>query len=136
MNDVSAWATLGGSFLLFLGTVITVLATRGKTRTDYKTAFDQRIDKRMGEYTDRLEEREAKLEARVSDLEIERAELTNRVECLETAQEASTKREQMLYRYTARLRNHIFTQAPPPPPDLPEELVEWYNSHELGKGSS
>lgn len=41
--------TLVGIVLVFLGTVITVFATRGKTRTDAKTALDARIDKRVSE---------------------------------------------------------------------------------------
>lgn len=41
--------TLVGIILVFLGTVITVLATRGKTRTDAKTALDARIDARVSE---------------------------------------------------------------------------------------
>lgn len=41
--------TLVGIILVFLGTIITVLATRGKTRTDAKTALDARIDARVKE---------------------------------------------------------------------------------------
>ncbi|MDJ1113248.1 hypothetical protein [Microbacterium dauci] len=38
---------LVGIILVFAGTVLTVIATRGKTRADAKTALDARIDARV-----------------------------------------------------------------------------------------
>lgn len=125
MNEVVTWIPLGGAILVLLGTYITVRATRGKTQADYKTAMDKRIDEKMSGYTDRLE-------ARVKVAEDKAEELKIRVNHLEDAQEESTKREKLLYRYTAQLRDHILGGQPPPPPPMPEELLQWYNTFETG----
>lgn len=125
MNDVLAWIPLGGSFLVLLGTYITVRATRGKTQTDYKTAMDKRLDEKMDAYTDRLEKR-------VQTAEDKAAVLEERVGHLEDAQEESTKREKLLYKYTAQLRDHILGGFPPPPPPMPDELLQWYDTFETG----
>lgn len=125
MGDILAWVPLGGSVLLLLGTYITVRATRGKTQADYKTAMDKRIDEKMSSYIDRLEKR-------VEDAEEKADELNERVEHLEDAQEESTKREKLLYRYTAQLRQHILGELPPPPPPMPDELLKWYDTFETG----
>lgn len=125
MSDVISWIPLGAAILIFLGTYITVRATRGKTQTDYKTALDKRLDEKMSEYTDRLE-------TRVKTAEDKAEALNERVEHLEDAQEESTKREKLLYKYTAQLRDHILGELPPPPPAMPEELLQWYNTFETG----
>lgn len=129
MGETQAWVALAGAFLLFLGTVITVMATRGKTKTDAKTAFDERVDERMNQYTDRLESRLGRLEG-------ENGELRDRVDHLEDQQRASTVREKVLYRYTAALRNHVLQKMPPPPPPIPDELIEWYENFESVTGLS
>lgn len=129
MSDVQAWVGILTPTLALIGTLIVVWATRGKTKTDYKTSFDERVDKRMGEYTDRLE-------ARLEKAETSNGELETRVEHLEDAQEEATKREKALYRYTTQLRDHILSGRNPPPPAIPEELQEWYESYEVGKGLS
>lgn len=125
MNDIVTWIPLGAAILIFLGTYITVRATRGKTQVDYKTAMDKRIDEKMSAYTDRLE-------TRVKEAENKAVALNERVNHLEEAQEESTKREKLLYRYTAQLRDHILGGQPPPPPPMPEELLQWYNTFETG----
>lgn len=125
MNDVVSWIPLGAALLVLLGTYITVRATRGKTQADYKTAMDKRIDEKMSGYTDRLEKRVEEAEEKAEELKI-------RVNHLEDAQEESTKREKLLYRYTAQLRDHILGGQPPPPPPMPEELLQWYNTFETG----
>lgn len=125
MNNLVDWIPLGAALLILLGTYITVRATRGKTQTDYKTAMDKRIDEKMNIYTDRLEER-------VKVAEDKAEALNERVEHLEDAQEESTKREKLLYRYTAQLRDHILGGFPPPPPPMPDELLQWYDTFETG----
>lgn len=125
MNDILSWIPLGAAVLVFLGTYITVRATRGKTQVDYKTAMDKRIDEKMSAYTDRLELRVETAEGRAVELE-------ERVEHLEDAQEESTKREKLLYKYTAQLRDHILGELPPPPPPMPQELRDWYDTFETG----
>lgn len=125
MNEVVSWIPLGGAILVLLGTYITVRATRGKTQADYKTAMDKRIDEKMSGYTDRLEKRVEEAEQKAEELKI-------RVNHLEDAQEESTKREKLLYKYTAQLRDHILGGQPPPPPPMPEELLQWYDTFETG----
>lgn len=127
MLEARDWITLGGMVLLFLGTLITVQATRGKTRSDYKTAFDERIDKRVSEYMDDLERQNKEALHKAQELEA-------RVEHLEDAQEKASKREKALYRYTASLRDFILAGNPPPPPPVPEELRDWYDAFDVGKG--
>lgn len=125
MNELVDWIPLGAAVLILLGTYITVRATRGKTQADYKTAMDKRIDEKMSSYIDRLE-------TRVQVAEDTAKSLNERVEHLEDAQEESTKREKLLYRYTAQLRDHILGGFPPPPPPMPDELLQWYDTFETG----
>lgn len=125
MSELVDWIPLGAAFLILLGTYITVRATRGKTQTDYKTALDKRLDEKMSEYTDRLE-------TRVKIAEDKATVLEGRVGHLEEAQEESTQREKLLYKYTAQLRDHILGGFPPPPPPMPNELLQWYNTFETG----
>jgi len=127
MTELQFLATVGGALLLLLGTFLTVMVTRGKTQADYKTAFDKRVDEKMSAYTDKLEQR-------VSAAEEKAEELKGRVEHLEDKVEESTKREKLLYRYTAQLREHIMGGLKPPPPAVPDELVEWYENFEAGTG--
>lgn len=47
--EPQAVITLGVAVIGFLGIVVTFLGTRGKTRTDAKTALDARIDARVAE---------------------------------------------------------------------------------------
>lgn len=125
MNSLVDWIPLGAALLILLGTYITVRATRGKTQVDYKTAMDKRLDEKMSEYTDRLETRVQVAEDKAEELKV-------RVDHLEDAQEESTKREKLLYRYTAQLRDHILGGFPPPPPPMPDELLQWYDTFETG----
>lgn len=123
--DVQAWVTIVVAALAVLGTYLTVRATKGKTSQDAKTAFDQRVDERMSEYADRLEKRLETMEASISEAE-------KKIDDLEAQHRAATRRENLLYRYTARLRNHIIEGLKPPPPPIPEELVEWYENFGAG----
>jgi hypothetical protein len=59
---------LVSAVLVFLGVVITVVATRGKTRTDAKTALDARIDEKVREHLEGAWERIEKLEGDVEML--------------------------------------------------------------------
>ena len=54
--------------LVFVGTVITVLATRGKTRADAKTALDARIDARVTAQLEGAWSKISELESAVSEL--------------------------------------------------------------------
>lgn len=125
MGDLVPWIPLGGAILLLLGTYITVRATKGRTQVDYKTAMEKRLDEKMGAYTDRLEQR-------LEVAEEKAVALSERVEHLEDVQEASERREKLLYKYTSTLRDHILGNKPPPPPRMPDELVEWYSSFDTG----
>lgn len=132
MNEITSWIPLGGAVLLLLGTWITVRATRGKTQVDYKTAMEKRLDEKMGAYTDRLEKRLETAEGKAQEAQARADELEGRVDHLEDVQEASERREKLLYKYTSTLREHILGNKPPPPPRMPDELVEWYSSFETG----
>lgn len=134
MNELQFIAALGAAVLLFLGTLYTVRATRGRTQSDYKTSFEKRIDDKMFNYTEGLEKRVATAEERVDAAEADATVLKERVVQLEVEVGKSTHREKLLYRYTAKLREHIIGGFQPPPPPVPEELVEWYETFEAGQG--
>lgn len=141
MTDLQLFASLGGALLLLLGTIYTVRATKGKTRADYKSTFEKRIDDKMMAYTEGLEIRVARAEEKLAraDTQVQVAktaaeELKERVDHLEDMQEESSKREKVLYRYTARLRDHIIGGFQPPPPPIPDELLDWYENFEAGQG--
>ncbi|MEV8336963.1 hypothetical protein [Leucobacter sp. NPDC077196] len=66
---------LAGVVLLFLGTIATVLGTRGKTKTDAKTALDARIDEKISESLESAWSRIESLESRGKVLETSVKEL-------------------------------------------------------------
>lgn len=108
------------------GAFVTWIATRGRTKADVKTALDSRIDARMkGELEstwDRLDAQDIKLEA----LRKQNKAQATQIEQLEELQEVSERRERLLYLHAKALRDHILNELPPPPPAMPQELVEWF----------
>lgn len=111
----------------FLGVLVTVKATKGKTQTDYRTSMEARIDKKVSEYMDDLEERASKSEEKVKVLEEKHENLARLYRDLKRDQEESTRRENLLYRYISSLREHVVLQKPPPPPAIPHELEGWFD---------
>lgn len=139
MLEIRDLVTIAVALLVLLGTYLTVRATRGKTSADAKTAFDNRVDEKMGEYADRLEKRldiaedKAETAAQRADQSEDRVKvLEDRVKVLEKSVEEGTRREKLLYRYTGSLRDHILNGNGPPAPPMPEELLQWYNTFETG----
>ena len=61
-------AIISGAFLL-LGGLVTFIATRGKTRSDAKSAMDARIDARVKEELDRVYKRIADMEKTVEEVQ-------------------------------------------------------------------
>lgn len=107
----------------FLGVLVTVKATKGKMQTDYRTAAEKRMDDRMESYTSRLEKRQ-------DEMEEDNEKLRNRVSLLETSAKESAGRERSIYLYLTALRTHILGGFPPPPPAVPDELIDWYENFE------
>ena len=114
----------------FLGVLVTVNATKGKTQADTRTAMEARIDKKVSEYMDDLEERAGKSEEKVKVLEEKYENLERLYRDLKRDQEDSTHRENLLYRYILSLREHVVLQKPPPPPAIPHELEGWFDDRE------
>ena len=114
----------------FLGVLVTVKATKGKTQTDYRTSMEARIDKKVSEYMDDLEERASKSDEKVKVLEEKHDNLERLYRDLKRDQEDSTHRENLLYRYITSLREHVVLQKPPPPPAIPPELEGWFDDLE------
>ena len=114
----------------FLGVLVTVKATKGKTQTDYRTSMEARIDKKVSEYMADLEERAGKSEEKVKVLEGKHEDLERLYRVLKRDQEDSTYRENLLYRYISSLREHVDLQKPPPPPAIPPELEGWFDDLE------
>lgn len=112
---IAALASLGGA-------IIVAFSARGRMRVDYKTALDERIDKRV---SDQLSTAWAQIDKLVTQ---------NGVQATQMAQQANDlakqrRIERIMYRYMQQLRNHIDQGNPPPPPTMPHELFEWYNDH-------
>ena len=81
----------------FLGALVTVNATKGKTQSDTRTAMEARIDKKISEYVDVLEARASKSEEKVKVLEEKHENLERLYRDLKRDQEDSTYRENLLY---------------------------------------
>ena len=114
----------------FLGALVTVNATKGKTQSDTRTAMEARIDKKISEYVDVLEARASKSEEKVKVLDEKHENLERLYRDLKRDQEDSTHRENLLYRYITSLREHVVLQKPPPPPAIPPELEGWFDDLE------
>ena len=125
------WLTLAIALCVplfgFLGVLVTVKATKGKTQMDYRTSMEARIDKKVSEYMDDLEERASKSEEKVKVLEEKYENLARLYRDLKRDQEESTRRENLLYQYISSLREHVVLQKPPPPPAIPQELEGWFD---------
>lgn len=116
--------------LTFLGTWLIFRGTKGKTQADYRTAMETRIDRKVEEYTKKLESRLEAAEKKNDDLTGKYNDLNDKYDDLADKQEKYLRRESILYRYTVNLRNHILGGYPPPPPPLPAELEEWFEDLE------
>lgn len=130
--------SLGGSGLVFA-------ATNSKTKTDARTAMELRVDNKIQEYMDDLERRLDRHSVEIQELreeniqlrskaraaETENEKLKRRVGELESAQVITDAREVLIYRHAKALREHIIRGNPPPPPTLPQELVEWFERFEM-----
>lgn len=114
---------LAGPVLVFLASFLTHRATKGKTQADVRTAQEKRMDDRMEAYT-------TKIEARLEHMESDNETLRGKVEVLEAHQDSAEQRERIVFSYLARLRDHITRQLPPPPPAIPDGLVEWFEDLE------
>ena len=127
---VSVLVALSIPLFGFLGVLVTVNATKGKTQSDTRTAMEARIDKKVSEYMDNLEERASKSDEKVKVLEEKHDNLERLYRDLKRDQEDSTYRENLLYRYITSLREHVVLQKPPPPPAIPPELEGWFDDLE------
>ena len=92
--------------------------------------MEARIDKKVSEYMDDLEERASKSEEKVKVLEEKHENLARLYRDLKRDQEDSAHRENLLYRYISSLREHVVLQKPPPPPAIPQELEGWFGDLE------
>ena len=124
------WIALSVPVLSLIGVVVMFLGTRGKTQTDYRTAMEARVDKKVSEYMDDLEGRYETLTGKYDTLSAKYTELDGHYRTLKTDQDLSTRRESILYKYIAALREHVVRQLPPPPPSIPPELEEWFDDLE------
>lgn len=128
---------LGSLLVAGLGVVYTFRATKGKTKSDAKTALDLRIDKKVSEYMDDLEsrldkQRESLKEqgSKIDTLEDDKDMLAGKIKSLEIERALADRREVLLYRHTKALRDHIINELPPPPPTAPTELIDWFATFE------
>lgn len=119
-----------GAVLVLFGTYLTVRATKGRTQSDFKTAMDERIDKKMREYQQDLEDRNAKLQETLQAVQTEAEVQARDIKKLQDDSDATKRREQIMFGYFAALREHILLQLPPPPPKVPPELVDWFEDWE------
>lgn len=130
MNEWQSWIPLVAAVLLFVGTLVTVWATRGKTQSDFKTALDKRIDDKMIAYQEGLEERITVVEAENRELKIEVESQGQKIKGLTADGERTARRETLMFFYMSALRDHIINELPPPPPIMPPELSEWFEDLE------
>lgn len=114
-------ASLGGSFLLYR-------TAKGKNKNDLtiaqgdaKSKLDARIDARM---TEELE----KAWGKIDKLEKALAERDLKIAGLEEHMLASERRETEMYGYIKELAAHILERKDPPPPVMPENLVNHFGS--------
>lgn len=130
MNEWQSWIPLVAAVLLFVGTLVTVWATRGKTQSDFKTALDKRIDDKMIAYQEGLEERITVVEAENRELKVEVESQGQKIKGLTADGERTARRETLMFFYMSALRDHIINELPPPPPMMPPELSEWFEDLE------
>jgi len=119
-----------GALLVLFGTYLTVRATKGRTQSDFKTAMDERIDKKMREYQQDLEARNEKLQKTVKEVQVTAEVQAREIKALQDDSEATKRREQIMFAYFAALREHIILRLPPPPPAVPPELTDWFEDWE------
>jgi hypothetical protein len=113
-----------------LGGLIVFIATRGRTRTDAKTALDARIDARVTTQLEgawkRIDEQDAHIKALKTQNKTQARQITE----LRAHADIAERREVLIYRHTRALREHILRELPPPPPTMPVELRDWFSQYE------
>lgn len=113
-----------------LGAWIAYRATKGKTQSDSQTARETRMDTRMEKYTSRIEAENEKTRKENEEIRAKQAEQDKKIEEMGTALNAFSHRERSLFVYITQLRNHVVKELPPPPPTIPNELLEWFEDLE------
>lgn len=128
--DWSWISPLVGAILVLVGTILTVRATKGRTQSDFKTAMDKRIDEKMLTYQQDLERRNKTLNEELEKIKVEAAVQARDIEVLQRDSRETKDREKIMFAYFAALREHIVLRLPPPPPEVPPELLDWFEDWE------
>jgi len=137
---VDAQAVIGviAAVASVLAAILAFVGTRGKTKSDAKTAMDQRIDAKMATYVEKLEERLDSADQRFIELRAvvraQEEEIQNQANTIDAHEHTirnlrehakrSNRREKLMIQYVRELRDHILNQLPPPPPLPPAEIEE------------
>jgi hypothetical protein len=109
-----------------LGTIITFISTRGRTRSDAKTSLDSRIDARVEKQLQTAWEQIDKQASQITGLKGQNKQQARQIAELRAHASIAEMREVLIYKHTRALRDHILRELPPPPPAMPPELIEWF----------
>lgn len=121
-GDVLSAVSLLVSGLLGLG--VYVNSKRGVKQKDRELTVDEQQAQDAREDMIARERRE-ELERLYPQLREMRERMAQMDTLLDERRE-SDRREKMLYHHVKDLRDHIVDERPPPPPEMPVELVEWF----------
>lgn len=122
MGDVFGILSLVVTALIGLGAYVN--SKRGVKQKDRELTADEEHEKAVREDMIARERRE-ELERLYPQLREMRERLAQ-MDSIIRKQYESDRREKILYLHVKDLRDHILDRRPPPPPEMPQELVEWF----------
>lgn len=130
-EEVRGWAAIFLSALAVV--VVAVIGARSAWKNSRKTSEEQAAARREPSWNELVTENRAQrtemdtFRDRFDEME---DRFNGQIDDLKKAQRKSTHRERLMYQHTRDLRNHIINELPPPPPAMPQELQDWFESFE------
>lgn len=123
-----------------VGGLVALWGTLSKSKGDAKSALDERIDARVEKQLesawkeiDGLKSQNSTQADQMTSLKVQNKAQAKQIQELQDHAAISERREALIYQHTRALRNHILNQLPPPPPAMPQDLLEWFEKFQSGE---
>ena len=130
-EEIRGWAAILLGVVATLG--VAIIAARSAWKNSRKSTEEQAAMRREPSWNELVGENRS-LRKDLTDLGKAfaeyKTETDEKIDKLEDTSRDSGRREVLLYWYTRALRDHVQGGFPPPPPEPPVELSDWFDRFE------
>jgi hypothetical protein len=130
-EEIRGWAAIVLGAIATLG--VAWIAARAAWKNSRKSTEEQAAMRREPSWTELVGENRS-LRKDLTDLSKEfdsyKKHTDEAIDKLEDNNRVTARREVLLYWYTRTLRDHVTGGFPPPPPEPPVELSDWFDRFE------